>query len=228
MPPDPPPPASPPPDSPLPPLGPPAAADPGACPAGAAPARPYHHGALAAALLAAAEQELAAHGVEGFSLRAVAKRAGVSHAAPAHHFGDAQGLLTALAAEGFRQFLATQRAREAAAEATPRARLLASGLGYVDFARARPALFRLIFSSRRPDFADRALHAAAEAAYQHLRQAVTDLGGGAEDVAGIWALAHGLADLLSHDRLLPLQSLAPELREAVLVALLERMLPGAP
>ena len=60
--------------------------------------RKYHHGDLRAALLAAAEAELAERGVEAFSLRQVAKRAGVSHAAPAHHFGDAQGLLTALAA----------------------------------------------------------------------------------------------------------------------------------
>jgi hypothetical protein len=63
--------------------------------------RPYHHGDLRAALLSAAEEELAERGMEAFSLRSVAKRAGVSHAAPAHHFGDAQGLLTALAAEGF-------------------------------------------------------------------------------------------------------------------------------
>ena len=64
--------------------------------------------------LAAAEAELAETGIERFSLRSVAKRAGVSHAAPAHHFGDTGGLLTALAAEGFTRFLATQRAREAA------------------------------------------------------------------------------------------------------------------
>ena len=57
--------------------------------------KPYHHGDLRAALLAAAEVELSEKGVEGFSLRSVAKRAGVSHAAPAHHFGDSQGLLTA-------------------------------------------------------------------------------------------------------------------------------------
>ena len=70
---------------------------------------PYHHGDLAAALLAAAEAELAEKGVEAFSLRSVAKRAGVSHAAPAHHFGDATGVLTALATEGFRRFLAGWR-----------------------------------------------------------------------------------------------------------------------
>ena len=57
----------------------------------------YHHGDLKMALLRAAEAELAENGIESFSLRAVAKRAGVSHGAPAHHFKDAKGLLTALA-----------------------------------------------------------------------------------------------------------------------------------
>ena len=60
----------------------------------------YHHGDLRAALLRAAEAELNEAGIEAFSLRRVAKRAGVSHAAPAHHFRDVRGLLTALSAEG--------------------------------------------------------------------------------------------------------------------------------
>jgi AcrR family transcriptional regulator len=72
----------------------------------------YHHGDLRAALLAAGEAVLTETGVEGFSLRLVAKRVGVSHSAPAHHFGDAQGLLTALAAEGFRRFLLAMQARQ--------------------------------------------------------------------------------------------------------------------
>ena len=63
----------------------------------------YHHGDLRNALLDAAETVLAARGVEAFSLRACAKEAGVSHAAPAHHFRDVAGLLTALAARGFAQ-----------------------------------------------------------------------------------------------------------------------------
>ena len=90
---------------------------------------PYHHGDLATALLAAAEAELTEKGVEAFSLRQVAKRAGVSHAAPAHHFGDANGVLTALAAHGFAEFLATQHAFEARALKTPRDQLIAAGLG---------------------------------------------------------------------------------------------------
>lgn len=140
--------------------------------------RPYHHGDLRHALLVAAEAELAERGMEAFSLRSVAKRAGVSHAAPAHHFGDAQGLLTALAAEGFRQFLAAQAAREAVAAPDPASQLVAAGLGYIDFARTRPTLFRLLWQSERPDFDSADLGQAAKAAYQHLVDQVSQAGGG--------------------------------------------------
>src|SRR5262245_3431916 len=61
----------------------------------------YHHGDLRAALLKAAEAELAENGIEGFTLRGCARRAGVSHAAPAHHFKDVRAILTELAADGF-------------------------------------------------------------------------------------------------------------------------------
>ena len=188
--------------------------------------RPYHHGDLYAALLAAAEAELTQKGIEAFSLRAVAKRAGVSHAAPAHHFKDVTGLLTALAAEGFRAFLATQKVREAF-QSTPRARLEAAGLGYVDFALARPALFRLIFSSKRPDFDDPALCAAADAAYHHLVDLVAALGGTPTDVMAVWSLAHGAADLMAGGRLQALDTLPPAAREEVLRAMLGRVLPRA-
>src|SRR5437667_7268702 len=65
---------------------------------------PYHHGALHDALLEAAERVLERDGLSGLTLRAVAREAGVSHAAPAHHFGDLTGLVSELAAIGFRQF----------------------------------------------------------------------------------------------------------------------------
>lgn len=188
--------------------------------------RKYHHGDLRAALLAAAEAELAERGVEAFSLRQVAKRAGVSHAAPAHHFGDAAGLLTALAAEGFRRFLAAQAQREAAAAPDPQAQLVAAGLGYIDFALARPALFRLLFGSDRPDFANPDLSAASDAAYAHLDAQVTAAGGALPDIAAVWALAHGLADLLVAGRLKSLQSLSPAERDSALAALLVRSFPA--
>ena len=192
----------------------------------ASPAPRYHHGDLRAALLRAAEDELTERGAEGFSLRGVARRVGVSHAAPAHHFADAGALLTALAAEGFRRFLATQRARQARAPADARAQLLAAGLGYVEFAAAHPALFRLMFASRRADYADADLAAAAGAAYDHLVAGVAAAhGGGAAppaDVLAAWAMAHGIADLANSGRL-PL--VAPDAAgEAMVAAALERAL----
>ena len=165
----------------------------------------YHHGDLRRALLRAAEAELEEKGVEGFTLRGCAKRAGVSHAAPAHHFGDAAGLLSALASEGFERFLTTTGARVAAvSDDSARARMTALGLGYVEFARGNPALFRLMFSSERPDFTDENLQKAASAAFDQLVSGVAGLAdpdpmgsrGGRRQVAMVWAIVHGLSHLL--------------------------------
>lgn len=188
--------------------------------------KPYHHGDLRVALLAAAEAELTEKGVEGFSLRSVAKRAGVSHAAPAHHFGDTGGLLTALAAEGFTRFQDTLDARELGA-ADARDKAVRAGLGYLEFAIARPALFRLIFSSVRPDFASADLLQAADRAYSHLVGLVTALGGTEVDVVALWATSHGIADLSAGQRLRTLQGQLPQEREAMIRDVLLRCLPGA-
>jgi AcrR family transcriptional regulator len=191
-------------------------------------ARPYHHGDLRAALLAAAEDELAERGMEAFSLRSVAKRAGVSHAAPAHHFGDAQGLLTALAAEGFRQFLAAQAARETLADPDPASQLVAAGMGYIDFARTRPTLFRLLWQSKRPDFDNPDLKQAAVAAFDHLVTQVASAGGRTTaDEAAVWAIAHGLADLLASGRLRGVGSLPAAAQDAMLAGIIRRALPLA-
>lgn len=188
--------------------------------------KPYHHGDLRSALLAAAEVELAERGIEAFSLRSVAKRAGVSHAAPAHHFEDTAGLLTALAAEGFRQFLAAQAAREAKADPDPQSQLVAAGLGYIDFALERPALFRLLWGSKRPDFSTRDLSEASFAAYQHLVDQVVAAGGATvADESAVWAMAHGLADLLAAGRLKSIGSFPAAERDAVLAGILRRSLP---
>lgn len=182
--------------------------------------RGYHHGDLRAALLAAAEAELTDKGMEGFSLRSVAKRAGVSHAAPAHHFRDADGLLTALATVGLRRFLETQHRREAQADPAPLPQLLAAGLGYIDFAMENPALFRLIFASERPDFEHPELKEAADAAHAHLTSQVAACGGDAPDAAIVWAMAHGFADLLVTGRMQDLAALSPEARDQALVYML--------
>lgn len=191
------------------------------------PAKPYHHGDLRSALLAAAEIELFDRGVEAFSLRQVAKRAGVSHAAPAHHFGDTGGLLTALAAEGYRAFQKTLDDRMAQAGDDPRARQMAAGLGYISFATIRPALFRLIFGSDRINFADPDLVAASSHAYSRLEQGVFAISAdaGPVDVVAVWAMVHGLADLMVGHRLHGLQDLPPDQRNAALRQILARSLP---
>ena len=188
--------------------------------------KPYHHGDLRSALLTAAEAELLEKGVEAFSLRAVAKRAGVSHAAPAHHFGDATGLLSALAACGFQEFLATQHAFEARAPKTPRDQLIAAGLGYVGFARARPALFKLMFGSQRTDYRNPALGSAAEAAIGHLTSQVEQVGStDAQDVTAVWATAHGLADLIITGRISVIRDFSEAALQEMLTNILARSLP---
>jgi AcrR family transcriptional regulator len=192
--------------------------------------RGYHHGDLRAVLLEAGEVELAERGVEGFSLRGVAKRAGVSHAAPAHHFGDANGLLTALAAEGFRRFVDKQKLRQQAADKDALSLLVAAGMGYIDFAVAHPALFRLMFSSDRPDHEAEELHSAARAAYRQLVEDVARVrapAGGEpvpSEVMRTWAVAHGLADLMNSRRLKPLLGLRKAERDAALADMLRRSL----
>jgi|TARA_R110002049_G_scaffold10175_4_gene50709 AcrR family transcriptional regulator len=193
----------------------------------------YHHGDLRRALLSAAEEELSEKGVEAFSLRGVAKRAGVSHGAPAHHFEDARGLLTELAAQGYQRFIDAQELRQGSSPKNAEAQLAASGLGYIDFATENPALFRLMFSSERPDKSAAVLAKAADSAFDKL---VTDIEHIAQtdphgdqpamtDVMAAWAIAHGLADLLIGDRLGRISFLAgmsPEQRDGVLSEIILR------
>ena len=183
-------------------------------------------------MLDAAEAELEAQGIEGFSLRGVAKRAGVSHAAPAHHFRDANGLLTGLAAEGYRRFVAAQEARQKNAPADGMSQLVAAGMGYIDFALAHPALFRLMFSSDRPDHEASELSAAGADAFGRLISAIKRVRGvdplkdkkAMLGVMAAWAIAHGLADLLVAGRMKFLLTLRKSEREAALGQLLRQSL----
>ena len=178
----------------------------------------YHHGDLRAALLRAGEEQLARTGVAGFSLRQVASRVGVSHAAPAHHFGDAQGLLAALATEGFRRFLVAMRHRQANAGDNARALLLASGLGYLDFARSSPALFRLMFGDERIGKPTEDLAKAANNAFLHLAGDIERLLGvsvfanpaAMARAMAVWSLVHGFANLLNSGHMRTVLSMPPE------------------
>jgi AcrR family transcriptional regulator len=176
-------------------------------PAGPKPRRPYHyhHGDLRTQLLAAAEVVLADRGLEGFTLRECARRAGVSHAAPAHHFGDVTGLLTAMAAIGFERLHATIAAEVAAAPDERTARYAAAAAGYMAFARENPQHFALMFRHAVLDHGDPRLCAAASAAFEQLVGLVAELRAAAAplahpetrlDVALTWATIHGLATLV--------------------------------
>jgi AcrR family transcriptional regulator len=171
----------------------------------------YHHGALRDALLKAAERVLERDGLAGLTLRAVAREAGVSHAAPAHHFGDLTGLLSDLAAIGFRQFNAAM-----AAAATPDmpfpARAVARAKAYVAYAKARPGMYGLMFRTERLDYARPSLHQAAEASFaglagavgasrhEHIEQEALTLEQAAA-IARAWSTVHGFTMLLLDGRL---------------------------
>jgi AcrR family transcriptional regulator len=199
---------------------------------------PYHHGALREAMLAAAEAILARDGIQGLTLRAAARAAGVSHAAPKNHFGDLRGLLSELAAVGFSRLADTmeQAAQGAVGE---RASQSASSLGqgYVRFARANPALFQLMFRSERLDFDRPALKEAADRAFGLLTEAVTagrgEVATGtltlpqAADILVAWSLVHGLSMLLIDRRVTALLARLPAgTDEAALLAEASRRLAG--
>jgi AcrR family transcriptional regulator len=158
--------------------------------------RPYHHGDLRRALLAAAVEMIAEAGPAALSLRALARRTGVSHAAPAHHFGDKAGLLTAVAAEGYRLLAAALRD---AYERT--GSFLEVGVAYVRFALEHRPYFEVMFRPELYHADDPALVAARRASGALLYGPVRPLAGRDSDFdplrAGIaaWSLVHGLATL---------------------------------
>jgi AcrR family transcriptional regulator len=111
--------------------------------------RPYHHGNLRAALLEEAERTLREQGVDGLSLRELARQVGVSHAAPRRHFADRQALLDALAEAGWERLGAETRAAAQRAGADYEARLRAAGTAYVRFATRDAALLEVMFAGRQ-------------------------------------------------------------------------------
>jgi AcrR family transcriptional regulator len=114
-------------------------------------ARPYHHGDLRRAIIDASLALVGEGGVSALSLREAARRAKVSPAAPFHHFPTRRDLLAAIAEEGFSKLAASMEQAMQAAGDDPAARFEASGLGYVRFALAHPAHFRVMFVSELRD-----------------------------------------------------------------------------
>jgi len=163
-------------------------------------ARPYHHGDLPRALLDAAVQAILEVGPAAVSLRDLARRTGVSHAAPAHHFGDKAGLLTAVAADGFRRLAATLRE---AYQAT--GSFLEVGVAYVRFAVTHRAHFEVMFRPELYHTDDPELVRARDAARALLYPPVAEGanrpdGDDVRAAVAAWSLVHGLATLwLNHN-----------------------------
>src|ERR1700758_1034179 len=181
---------------------------------------PYHHGALRDALLKAAERVLERDGLAGLTLRAVAREAGVSHAAPTHHFGDLTGLVSELAAIGFRQFNAAMAAADSAGTSAL-LKAMARAKAYVAYARAHPGMYGLMFRTERLDYSRPSLHEAAEASFSGLASAIAASRhetiskdaltlDQAAAIARAWSLVHGFTMLLLDGRLEDIVHRLPE------------------
>ncbi|HEX8819631.1 MAG TPA: TetR/AcrR family transcriptional regulator [Archangium sp.] len=168
----------------------------------------YHHGDLRQALLDASLALIAEEGFGALSLREVARRAGVTHAAPYRHFADKEALLAAVAEQGFRAMTARMKARMAREE-TPEGRLSACGVAYVLFAMEHPSHFRVMFG---PHFTRPLELGASEGdadAFGLLVGSISDcqragvVREGQPQVLALtcWSLVHGLAALLVDGKL---------------------------
>ncbi|WP_293904814.1 TetR/AcrR family transcriptional regulator [Phenylobacterium sp.] len=166
-----------------------------------AESRPYHHGDLRRALVDAARRLLEAEGPSALSLRAVAREAGVSPAAPYHHFKDKAELLDAVAKEGW-EILGSQMA-EAKTSAAGMQQLTALGVAYVCFARDNPALYRVMYDAARDKEALPAeMQDNKASAYCMVRDTMVEHGADPTEEqhlelasAAAWCGAHGLAEM---------------------------------
>jgi AcrR family transcriptional regulator len=166
--------------------------------------KPYHHGDLRSALVEAAARLAAEVGPAAVTLREVARRAGVSQAAPYHHFADKSALLAAVAEAGFRLFDAHQAAALAAAPDDPLARLAELGVSYLRFALTETHYFHVmfrppLFDGRRYPELDEVGTRSFERLVETTRAARAVFGIEDEDPRAaafvMWSLPHGLAGL---------------------------------
>ncbi len=175
----------------------------------ARPRRPYHHGNLREAILQAALKLVETVGPGGLTLRATARLAGVSQAAPYRHFASKEALLAAVAEEGFRALTAMQR-DSAGHKSDAIEAFQALGLAYIAFAATHPSHFRVMFA---PEVADRmaypALATAAAEAFGLLVDAIAECqragkvkeGDPKELALAAWSVVHGLSALVVNRQL---------------------------
>jgi AcrR family transcriptional regulator len=160
----------------------------------------HHHGNLKTVLVDAGIQLLAEGGHSALTLRKCAARAGVSHAAPAHHFDGLKGLRTAIVTKGFNAFTQAMVEQRDAAPDCPRARLAAVGNGYLAFSENNEALATLMFMTKEIFSDDPDFQSASAAAYQVLADTCAPFKAGAAGTKGtevlVWSLVQGYASLV--------------------------------
>ncbi len=191
----------------------------------------YHHGHLRQAVLERAVEVIGTEGTGTFSLRSLAADLGVSHTAPRHHFGSREGVLTAVAAEGFRLLAAELESARVSGG------LLEAGVAYVEFARDHPAHFEVMFSPKLYDEHDVDLVAARQVTFAQLRggvESMADVRPSEDTAAAIvaaWAIVHGIATLALTGNLDDAE-LAPLIAGGDLLAITRRsaalLYPGTP
>lgn len=183
----------------------------------------YHHGNLRQALIDNAICILEEEGLKGLGLRAVARRAGVSQAAPYNHFKNKDGMLAAIAAQGFAELDKSQQLaidRKAGNEST----LVALGRGYINYGLEHPALLQLMFGPQitspyqYPELADlgsRSYRKLTKAIEEHLPNKSEKHHSIRIGAVAAWSVVHGLVTLMIEDRLNP-ELIGEEVSEALI------------
>jgi AcrR family transcriptional regulator len=174
--------------------------------------RPYHHGNLRSALLAAAERTVRERGVEDLSLRELAREVGVSHGAPRRHFPDRQALLDALAESGFERLGSELRRAADGAGEEFQPRLRATAAAYIRFATRDPALLDLMFAAKHrealptlQDAVERAFSAMLELIEQGQTEGMLESGDPERVGLVLFSTIQGIAALLTGGMIAPEQ-----------------------
>lgn len=187
--------------------------------------RRHHHGNLRPALIRAGIDLIREGGPEALSIRGVAAKVGVSHAAPAHHFKHLADLRAAVIAEAYRRFSASMEGEISRAPDQPQAVLTAAGRGYIAFALDNPGLFHLMFGGVHDTPITDELREAADASYDVLRRISAPLAPGPAGPEGneilVWSIVHGFASLA-------LTQLGSDPRAADPLELFTRIFPALP
>jgi AcrR family transcriptional regulator len=166
--------------------------------------QPRRDADLRSGLLRATEEILSEQGLDKFTLREAARRSGVSHGAPAFHFGDSAGLLTAYAAEGFKAMTNLMLRYRSEAKRDRKSQLVAVGLAYIDYAIQNRPSFQLMFRSDRLKTEDLYFKEASKRAFEQLKEVVAPFlaqGNASEQdrmvrLLWAWSLVHGFATLV--------------------------------